>query len=127
MDLLTFTLLLSLAIGHSVFLYNKTDFISEYGGLFCRKWFLCDEYETWKRKEGAAHGYPIFIRERFVGFWSRLQGCPFCLITFISFWPSIVCALGLGSAQPLIIALGAPPIASMWFLLESWFYKNIFE
>ncbi len=124
MTLLIFTLLASLSIGYLVFLCNKTDFILEYGNLLrLGKFLKASEYEEWKKVNELDYGYPVFIREKYSNFFSRLFGCPFCLITFISMgvstflWVWYCFAIGL--------AIGG--LASLFFLLISFFYKKTFE
>jgi len=72
---------LAISIGFLVFLLNYTDFLVEYGKVFSRA-LKIEEYKAWKREAGM--GYPVFIREKYNSFWSRMFGCPYCLITFSS-------------------------------------------
>lgn len=136
--MLLFFILLSIGIGHLVFLLNKTDFLTEYGGLLGLNRFLQkDAYAKWKVDNKLEHGYPMFIREKYHTFWSKLFGCPFCLGTFLSVFLGLcygivtVCYGGwvflLGLPVYLLLGVAFGGVACVTFLLESYFYKELFE
>lgn len=121
MSLLTFTLLLGLALGHFVFICYHTDFIFEYGSkLGLSKLLKLKEYKDWCARNELDYGYPIFLRETFKGFWFRLIGCPFCLATFLSMTFSLFSSTW---AFPMI-GLAAGGIASFWYLLINLLFKK---
>lgn len=124
MPILIFTLILGVSLGHLIFLFNKTDFVIEYGSKLGLQGYLkSEEYETWKSDNDINHDYPIFLRERFKTFGGRLVGCPFCLITFLSVWLSL---LSWSLWFPLV-ALAAAGVGSIIYMVETWLYKSIFS
>ncbi len=125
MDPITFTLLAALALGHLVFLFNYTNFVSEYAALLgLGKLFLVKEYHEWLKAESTDHGYNVFIRERFPNsFFARLVGCPFCLITFLS----VFCLSWIGGFFFLVYGFSIASLATITFLVEKLLYKKIFE
>jgi hypothetical protein len=74
----------SISLGFLVFLINKTEFIYEYGKL------LWDFSSYLKWKEANDGGFPVYIRENYDSFFSRMFGCPYCLITFSSVFVHLV-------------------------------------
>lgn len=124
MEPFIFTLLLGLAVGHFIFILNRTDFVTEYAKAFhLEKEFFVAEYEAWKEKENLEHGYPIFIRETFNTFWGRLIGCPFCLATF----SSLALSIFSGSWLFLLVGLAAAGIASTYYLAVNLLYSKNFS
>lgn len=122
MDLLFFTLLLGLALGHFAFIFNQTDFVFEYGSrLGLSKILRLKEYLVWKENNNMDHGYPMFLRETYPNFWTTLMGCPFCLVTFLSMLFSLIT---LSYLFPFV-GLAAGGIASFVYLkLNSLYQKN---
>ncbi len=124
MNTLLFTLLLGLALGHLVFLINRTDFIAEYSKkFFGEEKLMIRQYEDWKVANNIEIGYPIFIRETFPTFYGRLFGCPFCLVTFCSM---ILSPLSL-SFYFILCGFAAAGIGSILYLIENLLYKKNFS
>lgn len=125
MDPITFTLLAGLALGHLVFLFTTTNFVTEYANLFgLGHWFLVKEYHEWLEKNNLEYGYHQFLRERWPNsFWAKLLGCPFCLITFIGLF-----ILGwIGGIFFILFGFAIATLATFVFLLEKLLYKKNFE
>lgn len=72
---------LAISVGYVVFLINYTEVVEEYGKV-AAKYLKLEEYKEWKK--GGGSGYPTFVREKYSSFWSRMFGCPYCLIGFSS-------------------------------------------
>ena len=101
------------AVGFLCFLFYFTDVIAEYGEkLGFSRLLRLKEYRRWKADNMDSY-YPYFLRSAHHSFWTRLIGCPFCLITWLSL-PELIrsfsiylwltCA-ALGSACFLILRL----------------------
>lgn len=89
MEPILFTPFVGAGLAFLVFLFFKTDFVYEYFTLFkLNKYFKnlpAADYEAWKEKdENFGHYLPVYIRTHYNSFWSRLLGCPICLISFLS-------------------------------------------
>lgn len=72
--------LLAISVGFFVFLLYYTEVAAEYGWPL-KKLLKLDEYKDWKENNQGA-GYPVFLRESYNCFWTRMVGCPYCIITF---------------------------------------------
>jgi hypothetical protein len=119
MNLILFTLWLGTSIGYLVFLLFKTDVVLEYGKLLkLTKPLRLDEYEAWRAKpDNEPYYYPIFYRENFKpGFWTRLVGCPYCLIGFSSVWASVLCGILALNAKFAVLGLSGGAVATILFL-----------
>lgn len=119
-----FTLLLGATVAHLVFLLFFTDFVAEYGKVLnLDKLLKLDEYKNWKVRENIEVGYPIFVRETFSGFFPKLLGCPFCLITFFS----LVLSVFALSFYFIFVGFAAAFLATILFLVEKTLYKKFSE
>ncbi len=124
MELLSFTLLLGLAVGHFVFIFTKTDFVVEYAKQFgLGPFFDASQYEEWKNLSHDNEGYHVYLRETYHNFWSRLVGCPFCLTTFSCVALSVLSF----SFWFLLIAFASAGIASLLYLALILLYKQKFS
>lgn len=122
MELLIFTLLLGLSLAHFTFIFNHTDFVVEYATLLGHADTVkAAEYEEWKEKNDIEYGYPMFLRETHNCFYTRLLGCPFCLITFLS----IPLSLFSASFWFPFVAFAAASIGSVVYLITKLLHKKI--
>lgn len=125
-QLILFTLLGSICLGHFVFLFFKTDFVVEYGKLLgLSKFFHEEEYRAWQVHN--IEGYPVFIREKYPNFWGHLVGCPLCLPSFISWWSGILWALATFTLWPVIIGGAVGGLAVTFYLSLNWLYNKNFS
>jgi hypothetical protein len=94
-------LVLSISIGSFVFLLQNTDFIYEYGSLFCqtlklKKLDIFLKFDQYKSNSNKFENYIGFLGSVFgtknslVGFITRLLSCFICLSCFISLAANIV-------------------------------------
>ena len=87
-----YSVIAGLGLGYFTYCWNETHFVTEYGNLLgLGGLLLTKEFEQFK-KETVCEKYPVFLRERHNSFWTRLLGCPFCLIGFLSLLISCVIA-----------------------------------
>lgn len=110
MDLITF----SISLGGFIFILFNTDFIYEYAKIFgFGKYFY--EYSEWRSKNTVKFGLnqhylPVYLRDKYSNFATRLFGCPICLSYFISLTQGVLCFY-------------AGTIALIVFFILSLFYK----
>lgn len=91
MQNLIFECIIVFAVAFFVFLLNYTNFHIEYASLIKLGWvFNNKKYQIWLKENSLVVGWPIFIRVNYNNFFSRLIGCPICLITFNCFLVNLI-------------------------------------
>lgn len=112
---LLYSILVGVSVGHLAFIAHKTDFIAEYGKLLKLTNILnLEAYESWRKIKGNEDcHYPVFLRETKNSFVSRLIGCPYCLITFLSL------------LLTLPLAFVTATLGTLTFQIETKLYKEI--
>ena len=75
----------ALAVATIGFLWLMTTFVLEYGSLLGLSRFLKKaEWEKFNNEASGEGKYPYFLRGEYPCFLTRLLGCPYCLLTFVS-------------------------------------------
>jgi hypothetical protein len=129
MDLILFTLWGSLSIGYLVFLLFHSNFVYEYGKLLGQNRFInrlrLKEYGEWKAQDkNEKYFYPVFIREKYNTFWSRLFGCPICLSGFLGVWGSILVATFKLNCDFILAGFPIGCLATFVYFFLTKYYPN---
>jgi len=116
------SLSLGLGLGYFIFIWFETHFVVEYF------WWLSvvkfKEWEVYSSTDLLAK-YPYFLREKYPCWLTRLLGCPFCFIGFVSLWVCLI-ELFIRGISDFVYYLTVPAVAALSFLVMELLYKNIY-
>ena len=116
------SLSLGLGLGYFIFIWFETHFVIEYF------WWLpvirFKEWEAYSYSDPFAK-YPHFLREKYSCWVTRLLGCPFCFIGFVSLWICLI-ELFIRGISDFVYYLTVPAVAALSFLVMELLYKNIY-
>lgn len=106
-------------LGFLIFIWFETHVIIEYFG-----WLSVVHAKEWKKyaEENIEAKYPYFLRETYPCWFTRLVGCPFCMIGFTFLWLYLPLSFYNGFWYTLVIA----PVASLAFLIMEGLYKYVY-
>lgn len=112
-----YSLIAGLGVGYFIYIWNETHFLKEYAVLLrVQRFFKIKEFEQFEIKT-ACDQYPVFLRERYNSWFTRLLGCPFCLIAFLSLIISCVISWWASGVIASVAAIDFLVIKVMYHLV----------
>ena len=107
------------SLSYLTFIWFQTTFIVDYAILFrLGKLVKAKEWEAYVQINSDPK-YPYFLRESYKCWFTKLIGCPFCIIGFLSLFLSFLVAWW----SSFVIAF----VAAVGFLLLMLLYKNVYS